>query len=97
MWAGKVWCQYITAIIKPKSLTDLHLVAAIKAAENYENIAVGFANAFNEINGLINNPILTINGVDYDLDFFLSSDYKVIILLSTLFALNLVYTQFTLA
>ena len=56
---------------------DLHLVAAIKAAENYRNISVGFANIFNEINRLIDNPSLTINGIDYEVEFFLCSDYKV--------------------
>jgi len=53
---------------------DLYLVAAIKATENYENISVGFANAFNEINQLIDNPTLTINGIDYKVEFFLCSD-----------------------
>ena len=60
-----------------KIALDLHLVAAIKATENYENVSVGFANTFNEINQLIYHPTLTINGIDYEVEFFLCSDYKV--------------------
>ena len=56
---------------------DIHVVAAIKAAENYENVSVGFRNIFYEVNRLIENPTLTIDGIIYNLEFYLCSDYKV--------------------
>jgi len=40
------------------------------AAENYESISIRFANVFNEINHLIENPTLTINGIDYQVGVF---------------------------
>ena len=56
---------------------DLHIVAAIKAAENYQNLSVGFKNIFYEVNRLIQNPELMIDGIIYELEFYLCSDYKV--------------------
>ena len=58
------------------TITDLHTVAIIKAEEKYENLKEGFANCFNEINQLIESPGIQINGVDYELIFYLCSDYK---------------------
>ena len=57
-------------------LLDLHTVAIIKAEENYDNLKAGFQNCFNEINQFIENPEITIDGVDYELIFYLCSDYK---------------------
>lgn len=49
----------------------------IKATENYENLSVGFRDVFADINELITNPVMTINEVDYEIIFYLCSDYKV--------------------
>jgi len=58
-------------------LLDIHVVVAIKAAENYSNISVGFRNIFYEVNRLIQDSALMIDGINYDLEFYLCSDYKV--------------------
>ena len=58
-------------------LLDIHLIAAIKAAENYENLSTGFKDAFAEINKLIANPVVSIFEEDYEVVFYLCSDYKV--------------------
>ena len=44
--------------------------------EDYENIAVGFEECFQQINTLINNPVLEIEGIIYKLQFFMCCDYK---------------------
>ena len=37
--------------------------------EDYENIAVGFEECFQQKNTLINNPVLEIEGIIYKLQF----------------------------
>ena len=49
----------------------------MKAPEDYENLAEGFNDVFTEINQLIDNPKITINGEIYTLVFYLCCDYKV--------------------
>ena len=44
--------------------------------EDYENIAVGFEECFQQINNFINNPVLEIEGIIYKLQFFMCCDYK---------------------
>ena len=56
---------------------DVHTIAVIKAKENYENILTGFQQSFAEINELIKNPEITVEGRKYNLLFFLCCDYKV--------------------
>ena len=56
---------------------DIHTIAAIKTTENYADLAEGFKDIFTAINAHINNPIITINSVQYTLEFFLCADYKV--------------------
>jgi len=56
---------------------DIHVVAAIKVAQNYY-ISVGFKNVFKKVNKLIQNPVMNVNGLLYNLEFSLCSDYRVI-------------------
>jgi len=58
-------------------LTDIHTIATIKASENYENVAQGFRDAFNDINQMIVNPVILVNGKNFNVVFYLCSDYKV--------------------
>jgi len=58
---------------------DIHLVATIRAKENYLNLATGFRQVFAEINSLIANPTTCIDEETYTFVFYLCSDYKVII------------------
>ena len=50
----------------------------IKGGEDYEHLAVGFRDIFNEINTVIANPTITIDGKKCTLEFFLCADYKVL-------------------
>ena len=56
---------------------DIHTIAVIKASESYETLSVGFRDVFTDINNLIANPVIFIQEVDYEVVFFLCSDYKV--------------------
>jgi len=56
----------------------IHTIAAVKVKEDYNGIAEGYSDCFETINEVISSPQITINGVDYNLEFFLCCDYKVI-------------------
>ena len=58
-------------------ITDIHVIAAIKADETYENLKVGFGDAIKTINSLIQVPVLLVQDELYELEFFFVSDYKV--------------------
>ena len=47
-------------------MIDIHLIAAIKAEGNYDNLLTGFKDVFAEINELIANPIINILEEDYE-------------------------------
>ena len=51
--------------------------AAFKGDEKYDNIIAAFKNVFDDINELINNPTLMIDGVEHEVKFIFCSDYKV--------------------
>jgi len=59
------------------SLEAVHTIAAVKVNEDYNSIAEGFSDCFETINEAIANPHVTINGITYNLEFFLCCDYKV--------------------
>jgi len=42
----------------------------MKADESYKNLAESFQNVFPEINSMVNNPIITIEGETYGIIFF---------------------------
>lgn len=58
---------------------DVHTIAAIKSDESYSSLSTGFKNIFDNINDYVKHPCITINEVEYTLEFFLSADYKVYI------------------
>ena len=70
--------MYISICIIIFTHADIQIIAAIKGSENYENLATGFKNAFNEINSYIAKPSIQIQEEEYKLIFYLCSDYKVI-------------------
>ena len=45
--------------------------------EDYENLAVGFDECFQQVNTFINNPVIEIGEMMYRLKFFMCCDYKV--------------------
>ena len=59
-----------------QSFVDSTTFAVLKMKEDYENIAVGIEECFQQINTLINNPVLEIEGIIYKLQFFMCCDYK---------------------
>jgi len=69
-------CDHLVQPINVTINSDIHIVAATKAAENYRNVSVGL-NIFFEVNRLIESPTLTIDEIVYTLEFYLCSDYKV--------------------
>ena len=70
--------QQLAIVIILVPLTDLYTVAVIKVKEDYQNISTGFKDIFADINNLISNPVISIQHVDYEVIFYLCSDYKVI-------------------
>ena len=46
------------------------MIAAIKQGENYEDLSEGFRDVLDAINAHIRNPMITIKGVVYTLEFF---------------------------
>lgn len=48
---------------------DLHGVAAIRAAEKYQILAEEFKDVIDAINCYIKNPKITVNDVEYTLEF----------------------------
>ncbi len=59
------------------TLTGNHTFAVIRADESYENLSTGFGEVTDDLNALLENPTITIDAVQYRLEFFLGSDYKV--------------------
>ena len=57
--------------------TDVHTIAVIRAAENYENIKEGFHDAISAVNNYIKNLKINICDNEYKLKFAMCSDYKV--------------------
>jgi len=58
-------------------MLDIHVIAAIKADETYDNLKTGFGDVINSINSLIQAPVLVVDEELYELEFFFVSDYKV--------------------
>lgn len=59
-------------------ITGNHTVAAVKLDENYEEMAAALISTFSEIESLISNKKITVDGHDYPVEVFLVGDYKVI-------------------
>ena len=59
-------------------ITGNHTVAAVKLDENYEEMAAALISTFSEIESLISNKKITVDGHDYPVEVFLGGDYKVI-------------------
>ena len=57
--------------------TGNHTFAVVRAQESYETLQASMGEVLHNINNLIANPLISIDGSTYQLDFFLGSDYKV--------------------
>ena len=56
---------------------DVHTVAVVKCHENYKAISESFKGVFDSINKLITEPTVSYGDTRYDVENFLSCDYKV--------------------
>jgi len=56
---------------------DSTTFAVLKMQEEYENLALGFEECFQQVNTIINNPVIEIEEKTYELTFFMCCDYKV--------------------
>lgn len=54
-----------------------HTVAVAKGEESYKALKDGFSPVIKEINEVIEDPKITIEGITYDIKFVLGGDYKV--------------------
>ncbi len=55
----------------------MHTVAVLQGAEDYNHMSEGFAPILDEINDVIENNNVVLNGQNFKLEFFLGGDYKV--------------------
>lgn len=56
---------------------DIHTIAVIRGSENYETVSEGFRDCFKSINDFANDPMIIVDGVQYELKLFFCCDYKV--------------------
>lgn len=66
--------NYINLLFFP---TDIRLVAAIRAPENYGTLSNGFRHAFNDINKLIADPSQIMNDEVFKFKFYICSHNNV--------------------
>ena len=55
----------------------IQTIAVLRTTEDYETISEGFSDCFKSINDFVNNPLINVDGIEYQLKLFLSCDYKV--------------------
>ena len=58
-----------------------HAVAIVYGKECYDTMAISFKEIFSEINQLISDKSIDVDGKMIQLEFFLGGDYKVILYL----------------
>jgi len=60
-----------------KPLTGNHTIAVIKGKEDHETLKESLANIVKDVNGLVEDGEITVDGKKVKLEFFLGGDYKV--------------------
>ena len=58
-------------------IVDSITFAVLKVKEEYESLAVGFKECFQQVNTMIKDGVIEINQNIYGLKFFMCCDYKV--------------------
>lgn len=56
---------------------DVHTIAMLKGGEQYTRMREGLAPVWEEINKLIDDKVVKVNGQDIPVQFYLGGDYKV--------------------
>lgn len=60
-----------------KSFTGNHTIAVVKGKEDHETLRESLANVIQDVNTLVNNGEINVDGQAVKLEFFLGGDYKV--------------------
>lgn len=63
-----------------KFLTGNHTIAIVKGKEDHECLKESLANVINDVNSLVKDRKITVDGKTVPLEFYLGGDYKVKIL-----------------
>ena len=64
------------------SSKENHTIDIMKGKEDYQTLQISFVNVFQDINSVINEQKIVIDGITIDLSFiFLGGDYKFILLM----------------
>ena len=58
-------------------LTGNHTIAVVKGKEEYEVLKESLTNVINDVNSLVNDGEITVDGKTVEVDFYLGGDYKV--------------------
>jgi len=74
---ASMYTNLLMMVMQTLLVTDVHVIAAMKASEEYETIAEGMKTSLDKINRFLKDPHLVIDGEVYDIEIFLCSDYKV--------------------
>ena len=69
--------MYSYVAVSIQLFADSTTFAVLKMKEEYENLAVGFEECFQQVNSFITNPVVEIGEITYRLRFFMCCDYKV--------------------
>ena len=63
-----------------------HTIAIVRGKEEYESLKVSLANVINDVNSLVRDGEMNVDGKTVKLEFYLGGDYKV-----SLFILRLTF------
>lgn len=58
-------------------VTGNHTIAVVKGKEEYEELKESLTNVINDVNSLIDDGGITVDGKTVKLEFYLGGDYKV--------------------
>lgn len=62
-------------------LTGTHAVAVAKAKEDYDTLRVSFANVVADVNSIIEEKHITVDGKKIKVDVYLGGDYKFLLIM----------------
>lgn len=65
-----------------------HTIAVVKGKENYSTLETCFKDVFRDINALVKEKKIEVNGKTVNLEFFVGGDYKFLLILMGLSAAN---------
>lgn len=72
MFLWEVWCYFLF-----KPFTGNHTIAVVKGKEDHETLRESLANFIQDVNNLVKDGEINVDGQAVQLEFFLGGDYKV--------------------